>query len=109
MNFEDACNEVVASVENVYKSTVKIVCAKIIMDTPVDTGDLRGSWTTSLGESKLTQIPRNDGSGEIPISENQSVVDSWDILSPQDLFMSNGLPYSEKIENTTKDQKEWLG
>lgn len=106
MNFEDACNEVVASAEGVYKSTVKKICEQIIKDTPVDTGDLQGSWVTSTGEPVLSTIPV--GAGEDgAIASNQTIVDNWSIHNPEDLFMSNGLPYSEKIEFDGEHNPQW--
>lgn len=107
MNFEDACNELEASVEGVYKSTVKKICEQIIKDTPVDTGDLRGSWITSIGEPEITETPFNDPNGDFPIAENKAIVDRWSIRQPDDLFMSNGLPYSEKIEFDGEYNPEW--
>lgn len=88
--------EVLARASGIVKESVKKLCSTITEQTPVDTGALRGSWRTSVGAPILSNEPRIDKTGELPIAENAEVVSNWDFRDT--LFFANGLDYSEQIE-----------
>lgn len=88
--------EVLARASGIVKESVKKLCKNIAEQTPVDTGALRGSWRTSVGAPILSNEPRIDKTGELPIAENVEVVSNWDFRDT--LFFANGLDYSEQIE-----------
>lgn len=96
--------EVLARASGIVKESVKKLCKNIVVGrdgdnangTPVDTGALRGSWRTSVGAPILSNEPRIDITGELPIAENAEVVSNWDFRDT--LFFANGLDYSEQIE-----------
>ena len=70
--------------------------SKIIEDTPVLTGALKGSWRSALGTPSADTSERIDGSGEIPKAELKTAIEAW----PEEgsLFMSNHQKYSEGVE-----------
>ncbi|MAT70364.1 MAG: hypothetical protein CMJ58_12665 [Planctomycetaceae bacterium] len=67
-----------------------------IMDTPVDTGRLRGNWQYSHGRPVDQERDAEDQSGVRTTSEMQSGVLSapW----PRKSYLRNNLPYAIRIE-----------
>lgn len=83
-----------AWLDDVRKSTIVALCDSIIDDTPVLSGDLKGSWHTKINDPSTSDEPRNDASGAIPKAELRlnlgSITDT--------VYFTNGLDYSELIE-----------
>lgn len=66
----------------------------IIMDTPVDTGALRGSWRTTVGSPSTDDTPRIDKDGPRTIAEaeaNQGEMNDT-------IYFVNKMPYAMDIE-----------
>lgn len=66
-----------------------------IKDTPVDTGRARGNWVTSVDNPAQGEIDRDDKAGSAAIAE---VVAKTPEGAGQETFLSNSLPYIEKLE-----------
>lgn len=83
--------------ERVRRAIVLKLFSSVILDTPVDTGRLRGNWLTSQGSPKLNSVARVDSSGGSAIAEVQSNMGDG---TSQDtsVFLSNNLPYAARIE-----------
>lgn len=66
----------------------------VIMDTPVDTGALRGSWRTTVGAPSTDESERKDKTGEVAIQEarkNQGEMNDT-------IYFVNKMPYAMDIE-----------
>lgn len=98
MSFEDEVDNAVAAMSSymgeVRKGAILDLCDRVIDDTPVLTGALRGSWRASQGEAVLDPSPRIDPDGEAPKAEARENIGD----GSQDFFLANALPYSEAIE-----------
>lgn len=70
--------------------------SKIIDDTPVLTGALKGSWRSAPLAPDMTTEPRVDAEGTIPKAELANAVERWP--DEGSLFMTNTLRYSEGVE-----------
>lgn len=81
---------------------IESLCGKIIDDTPVLTGALRGSWRTSVDEPNYDSTPRIDPSGNEPKEELSDVLSK---VKDEDVCFTNSLPYSESIEFDGHSQK----
>lgn len=69
---------------------------EIILDTPVDSGLLRGNWQASLHTPPAGVKPLKDPSGSATIAALSRAVAN---LQPGDaLFLANNLPYAEAVE-----------
>lgn len=81
--------------EKTRKGIIFELFKSVILDTPVDTGRARGNWQTSVGTPKTNEVDRTDASG------GQSVGEVLDNLGGPDdtVFLSNNLPYAERLEN----------
>lgn len=86
---EDAHNKITrAATLDFFSGTIK--------DTPVDTGRARGNWQTSTGVPVDGTIERDDQSGAAATAE---VVAKTPAGAGQETFMTNNLPYIERLEN----------
>ena len=72
--------------------------SKIILDTPKDTGALRGSWRSTLGEPSQDTSERIDvgDTGDVPRAELAAAIKTWPETGT--LYMTNRQKYSEGVE-----------
>ena len=95
--FDREAQRALFQVKHVRNAAIMSISERIILDTPIDTGALRGSWRTQVGSPNAADIPIEDRSGSIPIAENVSVVNKVEM--DQTVYLSNGLDYSEELED----------
>lgn len=90
------------------------VFRRIILKTPVDTGRARGNWLCTIGVPAEAMAKGEDWfqgqtsndfdkSGRAAIEEASNQVLAW---KPEDIaiFLTNNLPYIERLENGWSDQ-----
>ena len=100
MSFESEFNTAVRNTMNYLRKarnaeTVKLG-SKIIDDTPVLIGTLKGSWRSAPIAPDMTTEPRVDKEGTIPKAELANAVERWP--DEGSVFMTNSLRYSEGVE-----------
>lgn len=71
----------------------------IIKSTPVDTGRARGNWQTSVGQPQGGTLERTGM--EAALTEVQATVPEG---AGQVVYLSNNLPYIERLENGWSQQ-----
>lgn len=82
---------------NDVKQTVAIdLFGSIIKSSPVDTGRFRGNWNASIGSPDLSVSESADVSGQSSTSEMTKTITTSTVNDS--LFMSNNLPYAERLE-----------
>lgn len=82
---------------NDVKQTVAIdLFGSIIKGSPVDTGRFRGNWNASIGSPDLSVSESADVSGQSSTSEMTKTITTSTVNDS--LFMSNNLPYAERLE-----------
>lgn len=76
----------------------------IILDTPVDTGRLRGNWRTQVDAPKLQVIARDDKGGG---AATQEAVENLGDGTGKDIgvYFTNSLPYAAGIEYEGRSKK----
>jgi len=62
----------------------------VTMDTPVDTGRLRGNWQASVGTPIYTEIDREDKNGSATVADAISKIVPFGVN-----YLSNNLPYAK--------------
>jgi len=70
----------------------------VVLKTPVKTGLARGNWQVTEGAPATQPIKRLDPSGEKAIKEGSGVIRTWNVRSKV-LWITNMVPYAEKLEN----------
>ena len=91
-----------ARVDNVRRGVVMKLFSAVILDTPVDTGRARGNWQVSAEQPITTPTDREDQSGRAPIAEVEQAAKASTGDVP--LFLSNNLPYIQKLEEGHSDK-----
>lgn len=85
--------------EGLVRAIVIELFTSVIMDTPVDTGRLRGNWQISIREPKTGTVNVTDPSGGNTVKKVEDLVAGADIsASDIQFFLSNNLPYASRIE-----------
>ena len=98
-----AVTKAAVELERVRKLVTYSLFSSIIDDTPVDTGQLRGNWITSIGSPILLDLPgKLDPSGITTKAEAYSIV--YASHQGQVLFMANSLDYAYSIEYDGKSR-----
>ena len=102
MNLEDQL--IAASVNfqgyhrNVIRGTLLSFTRRVVRDTPVDTGRLRGNWQSTLN------VPSNDQLGVR--SQSQAISEASSALARLQIgntfWLQNNLPYAAFVENGTE-------
>lgn len=80
----------------VYRIATMETAKDIIMDTPVDTGRLRGNWQAGRGSKNSGQLSVFDKSGGLSVSRITSVFTK--LKSGDVAYFFNNLPYAYPIE-----------
>lgn len=85
--------------EKVIKGSMSDLCEAVIMDTPVDTGRLRGNWYPAINEYSLKEDWKHfDKIGTDTVQKANNMIEKVEI---GDKFtMSNNLVYAPIIEYT---------
>lgn len=68
----------------------------VVLDTPVDTGRLRGNWRVSEGTPVLDASDRVDPSGAVVMNEINAAVQAS--TGDAAVYLTNNLPYAKRIE-----------
>ena len=78
-------------------SVIRQSCAelstRVIARTPVDSGDLRASWTPNKGEPKAVNVDTASGGSRHDIAAVVNSLEAGDTYS-----LANGQPYAQRIE-----------
>jgi len=74
---------------DIHRSVSIELFSAIVRDTPVDRGDLRGSWQVTVGSP-----PSSDAIGDPMSAITATVPDGWG----GQLYLSNLKPYAHRIE-----------
>lgn len=99
MSFEDEMEAAIRKIKETHNKIVRTATidlfSGVILDTPVDKGRARGSWTTQVGAPAESETERIDPDGSLAIAE---VVSQTPELAGREVFLSSLLPYIEKLE-----------
>lgn len=88
--------------EKTIRGTLLSFTGRVIRETPVDTGRLRGNWQSSLNVPKQSELQVQDRSGSKSIAESESVLSK---LKLGNIFwFTNNLPYARRIEEGWSQQ-----
>ena len=99
--FDKAMSVAVKGSEKAIQQGVDKLFTKIIMDTPVATGQLRGNWQTSIDAPTTAQLPGTlDKDGFSTAMKSKAIIRRFKFegSSERTIFMSNNLDYANQIE-----------
>lgn len=83
---------------------VRVLYRKIVERTPVLSGGLRASWVASYDTPvyKFVDVP-NKKDGMVPLAPPQFDLE-YDRKRAWNIYITNGAPYAQRIENGWSDQ-----
>lgn len=99
--FDKATSVIITGSNTVIKKTAEALLTDIIMSTPVESGQLRGNWLTTLDNPDVSTSLKGttDKSGFKTIGNSRQVLRSFSINKGNSkIYMSNNLEYANKIE-----------
>ena len=84
-----------ANTDDVIAGTCLDLSRRVILRTPVDSGQARWNWQASIGSPASTKLTGSDKSGSKSISNASSIAGS----APGNIFfLTNNMPYINKLE-----------
>ena len=106
MSFSDDLGKFQVNAINATEKTVRgtaiALWRAVILDSPVDSGRFRGNWFASQGDPSRITTTTTDKTGAKAVQNATRFVlsaNSW-----QDLWLSNNLPYAQRLENGYSNQ-----
>lgn len=95
--FKQALDNLADLPEKVVRGTLLGLSSRIIEDTPVDTGRLRGNWQASFDAAKSGKLSRTQiGPQGSATAEADQVIGRYQ--PGQTFYLTNNLPYAGVIE-----------
>ena len=80
------------------------VLRRVTNRTPVDTGRAKGNWNTSVNRANFNTTDNQDKSGSSTLSRGKSAMNGFRLGQGQTLYIANGLPYIERLEQGSSTQ-----
>jgi hypothetical protein len=86
--------------ESLVKGAAKVALETAVMTSPVDTGNLRGSWEVFIGVGRFTarSTPETDKDGQRTIEEGTTKIDNTDREAGQGYYIVNAAPHAVACE-----------
>lgn len=84
------------NIEHTRRVIVIKLFSAVVLDTPVDSGRLRGNWQTTIGSGAKGVLDRLDPSGGAAIGEATSR--AANLKGDDSIYLTNNLPYARRIE-----------
>jgi hypothetical protein len=94
--FEDKKGEIIEVVKNVTAHALR----RIVQRSPVDTGQFKANWYTSIGRRYGYVTKRTDYTGQLSISRGMRMINQYgvdNVIRP--IYIQNSLPYASRLEN----------
>jgi len=87
----------VPEMANKFKRAIALdLLTRVVFNTPVDTGHLRGNWQVGISAAKEGELRRTDKGGGQAIASGSKTIGR--AQPGDDIWLSNNLPYAEYIE-----------
>lgn len=95
-------NRIEKNINTTVRKTAIVASQTVIHATPVDTGRARGNWFVGVGAPIRDESDDTDQSGTNRINANNSKINTR--KSRQTIFISNNLPYIQKLNEGSSSQ-----
>ena len=110
MSFADDMKKMAEKIGEKYDATVRAslidVASKVILRTAVDTGRARGNWQVSLNDPATDILDVEDKEGNTTI---KAAMDNTEKATDNIWWLTNNLPYIQKLESGTHSQQSPSG
>lgn len=90
--------KVLEDADSFSKKVVGEMLQKVVVETPVDTGQARGNWRVNVGSVDTSTTDATDQSGQGTISKGIATIQAGGGLG-KIVYISNSLRYIERLNN----------
>lgn len=98
--FSKGTNIVNSALEKTIRGTALALLGAIVLDTPADTGRLRGNWDVTFDRpSTLEDYNLIDKGGAATISKGNSRLAGYKVIN--DIYITNNINYATYVEDGT--------
>jgi hypothetical protein len=91
--------ELNADVNKVARTATFMIDQRLVLQTPVDTGEARGSWQVSVGKPITTDNDVQDKTGSLTLSKNRAIIESSKTITYPTFYIRSNKPYIERLNN----------
>jgi hypothetical protein len=84
--------------ENAIRKAVIELFRRVILNTPVDTGQARGNWQASINSPISSLMDTKDPEGSKAVNKMVNIILSKEDVSEAVFWLSNNLPYIDVLE-----------
>jgi hypothetical protein len=95
-------DEVEEEVILVTKKLASEALSRVVLKSPVDTGQFRANWNVSFGSQDETTTTDTDKAGAATIAKGIAKING--LKNPQVIWVSNSLDYANRLENGWSQQ-----
>jgi hypothetical protein len=85
-------------IEELRKAVIIELFSSVILDTPVDTGRLRGNWQIMANNPAKGELEVTDPEGRTTIKKVEDFAKGGELGQDQVVILTNNLPYAYRIE-----------
>lgn len=90
-------DELTRDVNKVARITTFLIDQNIVLATPVDKGEARGSWQVSQGAPITTDNDVQDKTGSLSIQQAKAIIESSGTIKYPTFYVRSNKPYIERL------------
>ena len=95
LDIKKFAEKAIGDTEDIINGTCLDLSRRVILRTPVDSGQARWNWQGSIGAPKVNELKGSDKGGAKRIGQLVNVTDK---ASGNVFFLTNNMPYINKLE-----------
>ena len=92
-------NELQADVNKVARMATFFIDQRLVLQTPVDTGEARGSWKVSVNKPITSDTETQDKTGSLTLSQSRAIIESSQKITYPTFYIRSNKPYIERLNN----------
>lgn len=92
-------NELQADVNKVARMAAFFIDQRLVLQTPVDTGEARGSWQVSVNRPITSDNETQDKTGSLTLSQSRAIIESSQKITYPTFYIRSNKPYIERLNN----------
>ncbi len=92
-------NELQADVNKVARMAAFFIDQRLVLQTPVDTGEARGSWQVSVNKPITSDTETQDKTGSLTLSQSRAIIEASQKITYPTFYIRSNKPYIERLNN----------
>lgn len=92
-------DELQADVNKTARMATFFIDQRLVLQTPVDTGEARGSWQVSVNKPIKSDTDSQDKTGSLTLSQSRAIIESSKTITYPTFYIRSNKPYIERLNN----------